>query len=519
MSIPRLITLFLTLVLIGSGCQGSGPRRQERPNVLFISVDDLRPTFGAYENKHIKTPHMDRLAQSGVTFRQAYAQQAVCNPSRASLMTGLRPDSIRVWDLGTDFRVSMPNVITLPQYFKQHGYHAVVIGKLYHNIFPDSLSWSEPKMFISGYPFDPDAVYRHPENIAIQEVRKAEIMKAGQQDRYIDQFGEWYLKANATEIVDMPDNVYYDGAQTDWALEKLTKLETQNQPFFFAIGYYRPHLPFNAPKKYWDIYDRDAIPMADNRFLPANAPKMAINNMRELRGYADFKHAPHPFDGSLSGDEARLLKHGYYASVSYIDAQIGRLLDKLEQLGLSENTIVVLWGDHGWKLGEHNSWAKMTNYKIDTHSPLIIRAPGRIPENLHLDQMVEFVDIYPTLAELADLPIPDYLQGISAMPLFEHPDRVWKKAVFTQFLREGIWMAPDGIEYMGYSLRTDKYNYVAWMKWKTKEYVAYELYDQQADPGENVNLADKPEYASIITDLEAQRRAGWRGALPPGASD
>ncbi len=510
----RIIVLLFVLALTASGCRRPPADPPRRPNVLFISIDDLRPTFGAYGNPGLKTPHMDRLAASGATFLHAYAQQAVCNPSRASLMTGLRPDSLRVWDLWTDFRETTPDVVTLPQYFMQHGYHAAVVGKIYHNVFPDTLSWSEPKMYIPGFPFDPDAVYRHPENIAIQEARKAEIIAAGQQDRYIDPFGRWYLKARATEVVDLPDSVYYDGAQTDWALEKLAELAALDQPFFFAVGYYRPHLPFNAPKKYWDLYDRAAIPMADNPFVPADAPKMAINNMRELRGYADFRHAPHPFEGRLSEDEVRLLKHGYYASVSYVDAQIGRLLDRLDELGLADDTIVVLWGDHGWKLGEHNSWAKMTNYLIDTHSPLLIRAPGRIPERLKLSQMVEFVDVYPTLAELAGLPVPAHLQGRSAVPLIERPDRPWKTAAFSQFLREGIWAAPDGIPYMGYSMRTDRYNYVAWMDWDAQAYVAYELYDHQADPGENVNLADLPEYADVVADLEVRRRAGWRAALP-----
>jgi arylsulfatase A-like enzyme len=193
------------------------------------------------------------------------------------------------------------------------------------------------------------------------------------------------------------------------------------------------------------------------------------------------------------------------------------LLDRIEQLRLSENTLIVLWGDHGWKLGEHNSWAKMTNYEIDTRAPIIMRAPGKIPENLQLDQLVEFVDIYPTLTDLAGLPVPDHLQGISAVPLFERPHRPWKSAVFSQFLREGIWQAPDGISYMGYGMRTERYNYVAWMNWQTTEYIAYELYDHRTDPGENVNLAGKPEYAAIIADLEARREAGWRGALPSGA--
>jgi len=510
------VALMLFLVLIVSGCIETRPSQLDQPNILFIAVDDLRPELGAYGNPHIQTPSIDRLAQDGVTFLHAYVQQAVCNPSRASLMTGLRPDSLRVWDLATDFRDSVPDVATLPQHFMQHGYHAMAIGKIYHNTIPDSLSWSEPKLHIDGYPFDPDAVYRHPEIVASLEARKARIIEAGNQRRYIDRYGEWYLKASATEVVDMPDSVYYDGAQTDVALQKLSELKDRDQPFFFAIGYYRPHLPFNAPQRYWDLYDREAIPLVTNPGVPVDAPLMAINNMRELRGYTDFRGVPHPIDGGVSEEEARLLKHGYFASVSYIDAQVGRLLDALDELGLRENTIVVLWGDHGWKLGEHNGWAKMTNYEIDARAPLIIRAPGRNGRGLQIDQLVEFVDIYPTLCELAGLPIPNHLQGLSAVPLMEDPSRNWKSAVFNQFLREGIWVAPDGVEYMGYSMRTEQYRYTVWMNWESKEYVAHELYDHQADPEENVNLAGRLEYGDVVMELEAQRREGWRAALPSG---
>ena len=503
------------LGLISLAAAACGGPQSRRPNVLFIAVDDLRPALGVYGDAVVKSPNIDRLARSGVTFLQAHTQQAVCNPSRVSLMTGLRPDSTRVWDLETDFRTTVPDVVTLPQLFVQHGYHAAVIGKIYHNVLPDSLSWSEPEIKIPGFPYDPDAVYHHRDNLAIQEVRKAAIIRAGRQDRSIDRFGQWYLKANATENVDLPDSVYYDGAQTNYAVRKLAELAARKEPFFFGVGFYRPHLPFNAPKKYWDLYDRDAIPLARNRDIPVGAPPMAINNMRELRGYADFTHVGHPFFDTLTVAEARLLKHGYYASVSYIDAQVGRLLDQLDSLGIAGNTIVVLWGDHGYKLGEHNSWAKMTDYLIDTHSPLIVRARGAAPAGLRLAQMVEFVDVYPTLADLAGLPRPSHLQGVSAVPLFQDPARAWKPAIFSQFLRHGIWVGPDSLPYMGYSMRTDQYHYVTWMNWETKETAARELYDHRVDPDETRNLAGDPNRAATLVELEAQRVRGWRAALPP----
>jgi len=515
MSQRRLTATILLALAILPGCEPPGPPAEaSRPNVLFIAVDDLRPELGAYGNPHIRTPNIDRLAASGTTFLQAHVQQAVCNPSRASVMTGLRPDSLRVWDLQTDFRQTVPDVTTLPQHFMRHGYHAAAIGKIYHNVIPDSLSWSEPELHVDGYPFDPDAVYRHPDNVAVQEARKAAILQAGEEARYIDRYGQWYLKAGATEAVEGGDDLYYDGAQTDRAIEKIRELAAGSRPFFFAIGYYRPHLPFNAPQKYWDLYERASIPRAENPTVPQDGPPMAINNMRELRGYSDFRDVRHPFDGGVSEEDARRLKHGYYASVSYVDAQVGRLLDLLRELGIEDHTIVVLWGDHGWKLGEHNSWAKMTNYEIDTRAPLIVRAPDGLGAGARVEALVEFVDIYPTLSELAGLPVPGSLQGVSLRPLFDRPELPWKPAVFSQFLREGIWIAPDGIEYMGHAVRTDRYRYVTWANWESGEIVARELYDHEADPGENVNLAGRGDYASVLAELEAVREAGWRAAIP-----
>jgi arylsulfatase A-like enzyme len=414
------------------------PTAARPPNVLFIAIDDLRPTIGAYGDPIVKTPNIDRLARSGAVFLEAHAQEAVCNPSRASLLTGLRPDSLRVWDLETDFRRTTPNVVTLPQYFIRNGYAAVSVGKIYHNMIPDSLSWSEPEYKVPGFPYDPDAVYHGHESVSIQEIRKAALIRAGREASAIDRFGQWYLKANATEREDLPDSAYYDGAQTDYAVRRLAALRDTGRPFFFAVGYYRPHLPFNAPKRYWDRYNPDSLPLAPNQMVPAGAPGMAVNTNRELRGYADFADAEDPADGHLTPADVRRLTHGYYASISYIDAQVGRLLDQIDALGLAENTIVVLWGDNGFKLGEHNGWAKMTNYTIDTHVPLIIRAPGQIRPGLRLPQPVELVDIYPTLSELAGLPLPSHLQGASAVPLLNNPERSWKGAVFSQYLRRDL---------------------------------------------------------------------------------
>ena len=505
-----LLSTMITCSLLFTSCSKETPK----PNILFIAIDDLRPELNCYDQSHIISPNIDQLAKEGVLFNRAYCQSAVCNPSRASLLTGMRPDKIETWDLRTKFRDIVPDVITLPQYFKQNGYHTAGIGKIYHNTIPDTLSWSEPKMHVAGYPFDPDAVYRDDRIVKEIEARKAEIIKLGKEKRFIDRIGEWYIKAESTEAPDVPDNAYFDGAQTDVAIEKLAELKNSDIPFFLAVGYYRPHLPFNAPKKYWDMYEKDDISLPDNPFLPENSPLMAINNNRELRGYSDFKHLKHPKDGKLTDEETRHLRNGYYASVSYIDAQVGKLLAALEETGLKENTIVVLWGDHGWKLGEHSSWAKMTNYEIDTRVPLMISDPRSKQKGVRTNALVEFVDIYPTLCELAGLELPKGLEGSSMAPLMQDPEREWKKAVFSQFLREGIWLSPDGIEYMGYSIRTDRYRYVEWINWETKEFSARELYDHQIDPGENRNISEIPENATLVSELAKQLKSGWRAAKP-----
>ena len=479
-----------------------------RPNVLFIAVDDLRPELGIYGAGHVASPHIDQLGRQGTVFTHAYCQQALCNPSRASMLTGLRPDTLKVWNLQTGFRTTRPGAVTLPQHCQQQGYHSAGIGKIFHNNLPDPASWSEPELHLRGYPFDPDAVYRSENEVAALEEGKRQITAEGKRNAYLDKLGEWYLKNNSIEAPDVPDDAYYDGAQTTAAIAKLRTLQAAGQPFFLGIGYYRPHLPFNVPKKYWDLYDRATLPLAPNAYLPHDAPPMAHNMNRELRGYRDFAAQPRPDQGTLSEDRARLLRHGYFASVSYVDAQIGRLLSALEQSGLARNTIVVLWGDHGWKLGEHNAWGKMTNYEVDTRVPLIIRAPGLRPGVCA--GLVESVDIYPTVCALAGLPTPPGLEGASLVPLMRDPRRPGKSAIFTQYLRDGIWAAPDGVDYMGRSIRTERHRYVEWRKWPSGDWAAHELYDLQKDPGENRNLANSPAAASLRQQLAVRLHRGWQ---------
>lgn len=512
----------LSLFCLGMMCSACSENEisVQQPNILFIPIDDLRPELGCYGNEAVKTPNIDRLAGQGVTFLRAYCQQAVCNPSRASLLTGLRPDSIQVWDLYTKLRDKVPDVITLPQFFRQNGYTAIGLGKTFHNDIPDTLSWTE-KLYIDGFPFDPDAVYANPENLQIQEGKKQQLIAAGKSR--IDVFGHWYLKAHATEVATTDDDdVYYDGAQTTLAIEQLQELAAQDDPFFLSVGYYRPHLPFNAPKKYWDLYERDSIPLAENPFVPEGSPAYAVHGDQELRYYDDCHDLPLPVENAWDQDRQRELKHGYYASVSYIDAQIGRLLTELDELGISDNTLIVLWGDHGWKLGEHNAWGKMSNFEIDTRVPLIVSGYRVKAKGRQSNALTELVDIYPTLLDIANFPVPDYLQGTSLVPLLDNPDTAWKSAVFSQFLL-GRFGPPETRrrEIMGYTIRTDQYRYVEWYDWNKDQQVrgdliGTELFDHTVDPQEDKNLAQDSKHQSSVETLHKQLEMGWKHARPPG---
>jgi len=301
----------------------------------------------------------------------------------------------------------------------------------------------------------------------------------------------------AFERADVPDNAYADGRIADEAVTSLEQLS--DAPFFLGVGFKKPHLPFNAPAKYWDLYDANAIQLADNPYAPLNSPDVGHTPWGELRGYAGM-----PRSGPMPDDLARQLVHGYYACVSYVDAQIGRVLDALERLELAQNTVVVLWGDHGWKLGEHGMWCKHTNYEVDVHAPLIFRAPG-LPEGQRTRALVELVDVYPTLCDLCHLDTPGHVQGTSAAPLFNEPDRPWKTAAFSQY--------PRG-RFMGYSMRTDTHRYTEWHAPRQEEVVARELYDHRSDAAENRNVVDLAENAELVKALARQLHAGYQAARP-----
>ncbi len=483
--------LFHCLILyIFSGCQSPTTEtttETEAPlNVLFIAVDDLRPELGCYGKDYIRSPNIDRLASRGLVFNRAYCQQAVCSPSRTSLMTGLRPDSSHVYDLQTYFRDIVPaSVTTIPEHFIQQGYHAEFWGKIFHAAILDSASWSvegdnQDRRIEPQWPMENWRAYVTDESNTMADQN--------------DGGGPPYERAV------VPDTAYPDGIVAQRAIETLNELSQQDQPFFLGVGFYKHHLPFNAPQKYWDLYDPSAIELPDQSTPPGDAPNMALTNWGELRAYSLI-----PPEENVSDTIARNMIHGYRACVSYTDAQIGMVLDELDQLGLRDNTIIVLWGDHGWKLGEYGDWCKHTNFELDTRSPLIVSAPGMEVLGQQTDALVEFVDIYPSLCELAGLPLPNHLQGKSFVPLMSNPNQEWKQVALSQFPRQ------QG-EVMGYSMRTDRYRYTRWQD-TTGAMIAQELYDHQNDPVAYQNLATSVEYADTVQQLDDLLTKEWARSL------
>jgi arylsulfatase A-like enzyme len=476
-----------------------------RPNVLFLAIDDLRCELGCYGVKEVKSPRIDEFAESAVTFTRAYVQVAVCNPSRVAVMTGLRPDTTKVWDLPTRFRETTPDAVTIPQHFREHGYTAVSFGKIFHNPWPDNQSWDQPHEWPKDAGlWSEEAKQKHKE---YRQQMKADGKPPAKIQR---------MRAQALEALDIPDSQHIDGGIADQAISAMRELSQQDKPFFLAAGFVRPHLPFVVPKKYWDMYDRGTIPLADNQYLPKGAPELAFGErnqggLYELRDYYDFADTPSLFEGSLSEDRQRALKHGYYASISMIDTHVGRLLDELKSLKLEEETIVVIWSDHGWKLGEHNGWCKQTNYEIDSRTPLMIRVPEMKSAGQKCNSLTEFIDIYPTLSELAGLPLRSELEGQSLKPVLENPQSEHKQAAFSQYIHHY-----DGKHYMGYAMRTDRYRYIEWLNRETFELAERELYDHETDPQENQNIASKTEQ-KLLDQLSNQMWSSLPKPVPPSA--
>lgn len=470
-----IILLAITGILLGF--QDAVKARQQKPNVLFISVDDLRANLGAYNDPVAVTPNIDRLAAESVVFTKHYVQQPSCAPSRTSMLTGMRPDEVEVTNHNTHFRETRPEVVTLPQLFKNNGYHTVGIGKIFHfrHGFQDAVSWTSE-------------VYASNRGIKKNDYVLPDNRHGG--------------KAAATEKADVVDEAYPDGKYSDVAIDYLRKFELSEEPFFMAVGYQKPHLPFAAPAKYWDLYDRDDFYPVARPERPDGAPEIAFHDDNELRGYTDI-----PDEGPIPVEKKKELRHGYYATVSYIDAQVGKLLETLDELGFLENTIIVLWGDHGFHLGEQRIWGKSTTYELDAHSPMMISVPDLKQPGSVTGAIVESLDLYPTITDLAGLEPQSELSGKSLRPLLENPATQWSEFAFTQFPRP--YRAAIGgrvpMTHMGYSVRVPEWRFTAWYNTETGNVDYTELYAMESKSGyiaresniESENLSGRPEYSSV----------------------
>ncbi|RTE54042.1 DUF229 domain-containing protein [Arenibacter aquaticus] len=544
MKIKAYILLFVILVL---GCKPKGDTVEslkQKPNILFIAIDDLRPELGCYGSDIAISPNIDALAANGLLFNNAYCQEAICSPSRASLMTGARPESIKVIENFTYFREQNPDIKTLPQHFWENGYETVYTGKIYHNKkFGDGkLSWSRLPVKV-----DSPRVqfgFKLPKNREMQKENAAAMVAKYGENALRNGLG----KGPAYEFADYPDNQYEDGHNTDLAIATMNDMLQKNpdKPFFLGLGMKKPHLDWVAPKKYWDLYDEEKIKLAEHKEAPQDGAAMGLHASFELRARAGI-----PKKGDIDKELAINLKHAYLACVSYVDAQIGRMISALDEAGVRDNTIIILWSDHGWHLGDMGIWGKATNYEIATRVPLIISTPN-MPDTVRgkkTDALVELVDMYPTLCDLAGVALPAHLEGQSFAPLLTTPSREWKKAVFSQFptpaLRE--WAAnplskgmretsfgplieeveesikaQQGDKWnrelfenrlMGYAMRTNKYRFVVWKDYTNPdaEPIFFELYDHLKDPSESKNIAEgNPE---LVKELLTQFNKGWQGNL------
>ena len=432
----------------------------KKQNILFISIDDFRPKISSYGETKMITPNIDKLASEGLQFNNAYTNIAVCGASRASLMTGIRPSLNRFNDFSTRAQDDTPQAISLNQLFMDNGYETISYGKIYHHSDDFQQHWSEKdKGQIQSDFQDPKSIER---------VNNAEK-------------GEYGNKNLTYEYPDVDDYAYNDGKITQNAIYKLKVLKEDDQPFFMAIGYVSPHLPFIQPKKYWDMYDHDSIQLADNSYQPENSPFIAIeaqHNSAELRkNYLDI-----PAQGKLDDDLARNLIHGYYASVSYMDALIGELIKELDDLGLRDNTTIILWSDHGYFLGEHGFWCKHSTFHEAVKIPFIMSSPG-YAKNQITDSFTELVDVYPTLCELANITPPTYIHGKSLTPVLKNPSIQLKDEIYTRYKQ-------------GEAVIDANYSYTEFYRGKT--YVGNMMYDMKNDLKQNIDISKTPANAKLV---------------------
>nr|WP_077401618.1 sulfatase [Cellulophaga omnivescoria] len=518
---------------------------QKKPNILFIAIDDLRPELGCYGSNIAITPNLDKFATEGLLFNNAYCQQAICGPSRASVLTGIRPETSGVYHNYIKFRDANPNVVTLPQQFKNNGYETVYCGKIFHHgDLDDELSWSRKPAIDSMLVKNikrPGGFVLEENNKDRKEQRAKMIAKYGEAAKYGLAMGTAY------ENADVADNEYLDGYNTELAIATIKEMATNNKPFFLGLGFNKPHLNWTSPKKYWDLYNPNTIKLALEKQGPKGGAEMGLHASFELRTRSGI-----PKKEEISSEQAIKLKHAYLACVSYVDAQIGKIITELEKEGLRDNTIIIIWSDHGYHLGDMGIWGKATNYEIATRVPMLFWAPNmpKKSRGKKTNALVELVDIYPTLCDFANIPVPTYVEGYSFKPLINNPGQKWKSAAFSQFptpaLREwGAYPLRPAMKetffglliknvetriihqqkdkwnrnvfentLMGYAMRTKKHRFIVWKDRDNpqKKPLFIELYDHDNDPLETTNIANvNPK---LVKKLMLQFTKGWHGNRP-----
>ncbi len=475
-SLTTSITLLVFATAIAPAREVSGAETVNsgrKLNVLFIATDDMNCDLSAYGDNQVKTPNLERLAGMGVRFDCAYCQQPLCGPSRASIMTGLRPDTLDIHTLANELRIKNPNVVTIGQLFRRNGYYSARSGKIFH--------YGNPGQIGTDGNDDPDSWDERHNPMGIDKVQEEKIIKYNKQPGLGCSMSWWDPESK--------DEEHTDGMVASDVIEMIK--ENRDRPFFLAAGFFDPHCPYVAPRRYFDLYPLETITLPD-----LSEAKEDLADVPPMATYWDMKGGGWPYHfGNISVDQARRCKQSYYACISFVDAQVGRLLDALEENNLLENTIIVFWSDHGYFLGEKGLWYKRKAFERAARVPLIIAGPG-IARNVSTDKTVELLDLYPTLADLCGLPAPKELQGQSLRPLLVQPSTAnWSKPAVTQ-----EWYGPEA---WGYSIRTDRWRYTEWQEGKAGR----ELYDHSTDPEEITNLAGDTAYAETITDLSARLKS------------
>lgn len=472
---------FTTLLLIALSACTVKPEQQkeqdvaqaQKPNVLLLYMDDLRPQLNSYEQKQIHSPNIDALAAKGVRFDNAYCNIAVCGASRASMMTGMLPTKTRFVDYKTRVSEEAATEVTLPQLFKNNGYRTISNGKIYHHLDDRQQDWDE---MWRPYAYDKNDKGLSPLDYWQSLWRDYQLPDNRKEYQATD-------RGPSYESADVPDSTYIDGLMTEKVIRDLYKLKDSNKPFFLTAGFIAPHLPFNAPTKYWDMYDKESIKLPKNNFVPKNAPKVSLPSPGEFYQYSDI-----PRDREINDEEAKVLIHGYYATVSYVDALIGKIMGTLKTLEMDKNTIVVLVADHGYNLQEHRLWGKWTSHRTAMRVPLIIRTPEMM-KGAVANGLVDLTDVYPTLAELCSLEAPkEQLAGQSLVPILNDPSAKGKDKVFAR-------------NRLGYSIITPEYSYTEFIKAEEEKPFAKTLYDYTKDINENENVAGDENYKETVNKL------------------